>query len=81
VGQVIAQAVTKIKSLDQAKLIQELHSDTFTSVQGSVKFDNTGQNTLASAFLFQWQDGSLTPIFPASAQSAKAPIYPKPNWP
>ena len=44
VGQVLQQAITKIGSLDQAKLIAELHKDTFTSVQGPVKFDSTGQN-------------------------------------
>lgn len=81
VGQVVAQAVTKNKSLDQAKLIATLHSDTFTSVQGPVKFDSTGQNTQASAFLFQWQGGSLVPIFPSTAQSAQKPVFPKPNWP
>lgn len=81
VGQVVAQAVTKNKSLDQAKLIATLHSDTFTSVQGPVKFDSTGQNTQASAFLFQWQGGSLIPIFPSNAQSAQKPVFPKPNWP
>jgi branched-chain amino acid transport system substrate-binding protein len=43
VGQVVAQAVTKNNSLDNAKLITELHSgDTFQSVQGDVKFDATG---------------------------------------
>lgn len=81
VGQVVAQAVTKNKSLDQAKLIATLHSDTFSSVQGPVKFDSTGQNTQASAFLFQWQGGSLVPIFPSTAQSAQKPVFPKPNWP
>jgi branched-chain amino acid transport system substrate-binding protein len=82
VGQVIAQAVTKINSLDNAKLIAELHSgDTFKSVQGDVKFDSTGQNVAALAYLFQWQKGSLVPIFPANAAGAVAPEFPKPNWP
>lgn len=82
VGQVVTQAVTKDGSLDQTKLIQELHSDTFTSVQGTVKFDSTGQNTAASSFLFQWQQGVLVPIFgpPGIANLAK-PEYPRPNWP
>ena len=82
VGQVVQQAVTKINSLDNAKLIAELHSgDTFTSVQGDVKFDTTGQNVAALAYLFQWQKGSLVPIFPANAAGAVAPEFPKPNWP
>jgi branched-chain amino acid transport system substrate-binding protein len=82
VGQVVAQAVTKNNSLDNAKLITELHSgDTFKSVQGDVKFDSTGQNVAALAYLFQWKNGSLVPIFPADAAGAVAPEFPKPNWP
>ncbi len=82
VGQVVEQAVTKINSLDNAKLIAELHSgDTFNSVQGDVKFDSTGQNVAALAYLFQWQNGSLVPIFPANAAGAVQPEFPKPNWP
>jgi len=81
VGQVVQQVVEKIQSLDNAKIIAELHSgDTFTSIQGPVKFDDTGQNTAATAYLFQWQSGNLVPIYPANVASAQ-PEYPKPNWP
>ena len=81
VGQVAQQAVTKIHSLDNTKLIQELHSDTFNSVQGPVKFDSTGQNTAAIAYLFQWQNGNLIPVYPASVANGAQPEFPKPNWP
>ncbi len=81
VGQVIQQAVTKVGSLDNKKLIAELHSGaTYTTVQGPVKFDNTGQNTAATAYLFQWQNGSLVPVYPTNVASAQ-PEYPRPNWP
>jgi branched-chain amino acid transport system substrate-binding protein len=81
VGQVVQQAVTKIGSLDNQKLIAELHSGaTYTTVQGPVKFDSTGQNTAATAYLFQWQNGSYVPVYPADIASAQ-PVYPKPNWP
>ena len=44
VGQVLQQAIAKTKSLDNGKLIAELHSgDTFTSVQGDVKFARTAR--------------------------------------
>ena len=80
VGQVVAQAVTQNKSLDQSKLIATLHSGTFTSVQGPVQFDNTGQNTKLQAYLFQWQNGQFIPVYPASV--ASAPVqFPKSNWP
>ncbi len=80
-GQVLQQAVTKIHSIDNAKLIAELHSgDTFQTVQGAVKFDNTGQNTLGLVYVFQWQKGAVTNVYP-TASAAATPEYPKPNWP
>jgi branched-chain amino acid transport system substrate-binding protein len=81
VGQVVQQVVEKLQSLDNAKIIAELHSGaTFDSVQGPVQFDDVGQNIVIKAFLFQWQGGKYIPVFPASAAAA-APVYPKPNWP
>jgi branched-chain amino acid transport system substrate-binding protein len=81
VGQVFQQAVTKINSINNAKLIAELHSgDTFNTVQGPVKFDSTGQNILGTGYLFQWQKGNLISVYPAS-QAQATPEYPKPNWP
>jgi branched-chain amino acid transport system substrate-binding protein len=82
VGQVLQQAITKNGTTDQTKLIATLHSGSFTSVQGPVKFDSTGQNTAIAAFLFQWQAGVLVPVYPASADpNFKSPEYPRPNWP
>ncbi len=81
VGQVLQQAATKINSINNAKLIIELHSgDTFQSVQGPVKFNDQGENILATGYLFQWQKGSLVSVYPASQASA-SPEYPKQNWP
>jgi branched-chain amino acid transport system substrate-binding protein len=81
VGQVLVQAVNKIHSIDNTKLITELHSgDTFQSVQGDVKFNAQGENTLATGYLFQWQKGSLVSVYPAS-QATNPPEFPKPNWP
>jgi branched-chain amino acid transport system substrate-binding protein len=81
VGQVVQQAVEKIQSLDNAKLIAELHSgDTFTTVEGPVKFDDVGQNIVAVALLFQWQAGKFIPVYPAASALAK-PEYPKADWP
>ncbi len=81
VGEVVQQAVTKIGTIDNAKLIAELHSGaTYQTVQGPVKFDSTGQNIAATAYLFQWQSGNLIPVFPANVAQAKVE-YPRPNWP
>lgn len=81
VGQVFLQAATNIKSIDNAKLIAELHSGkTYNSVQGPVKFNDVGENILGTGYLFQWQKGSLVSVYPASQATAQ-PLYPKPNWP
>jgi branched-chain amino acid transport system substrate-binding protein len=87
VGQVTAQAIKSIGSLDQSKLITELHQGTFDSVQGKVKFDSTGQNVDAYAYVFQWQGGQLLPYQPDSsnvlqpvAPATKPVEYPKPTW-
>ena len=81
VGEVVQQAVMKIGTVDNTKLIAQLHSGaTYMTVQGPVKFDSTGQNTAATAYLFQWQSGNLIPVFPGNVAQAKVE-YPKPNWP
>jgi len=81
VGQVLYQAVNKIHSIDNTKLIAELHSgDTFQSVQGNVKFDDKGENIDGTSFVFQWQKGSVNLVYPA-AQAVATPEFPKPNWP
>ena len=79
VGQVLQQALEKTKSLDNQKLMDELRTDIFQSLQGPVAFDNLGQNKLAVAYLFQWQKGSLIPVYPQEQAQANVE-YPKPNW-
>jgi branched-chain amino acid transport system substrate-binding protein len=79
VGQVLQQALNQTQSLDNQKLMNELATGTFQSLQGPVGFDSTGQNKLAVAYLFQWQNGNLIPVFP-QAQAMANVLYPKPNW-
>lgn len=81
VGQVLTQVVNKIHSIDNSAIIKELHSgDTFQSVQGNVKFNAQGENVDGTAFVFQWQKGSVVLVYPA-AQATASPEFPKPNWP
>lgn len=81
VGQVFQQAATNSNSIDNAKLIAQLHSGkTYQSVQGPVKFNEQGENILGTGYLFQWQKGSLVSVYPAS-QATASPEFPKPNWP
>lgn len=78
VGQVLAQAVTKIKSVNNAKLITELHRDRFNTIQGPMKFDKLGRPQ-GQMFLVQWQHGKTVPVYPPKMAVAK-PEYPKPHW-
>ena len=77
VGQVLQQVVTSIHSINNKSIMAELHSGaTFASVQGSVQFDGTGQNTLAQSYLFQWQHGQFLSVYPNFVASEN-PEYPK----
>jgi len=77
--QVLEQAVTKINSVDNAKLIQELHADTFNTLQGAVKFAGDGENAVGVAYLFQWRSGQLIVVYPNSS-AQQTPQYPKRPW-
>ena len=74
VGQVTQQAVEKIHKLDKTALLNELRSDTFSTVQGTAHFDQFGENTQGIAYLFQWQKGVLIPVYPLSV-AAENPEY------
>jgi branched-chain amino acid transport system substrate-binding protein len=78
-GQVLEQAVDKIQSIDNAKLIDELHADSFSTLQGPVKFASDGQNTVAVPYLFQWQNGQLLVVYPSNA-AQENPEFPKHPW-
>ncbi|HEY7418726.1 MAG TPA: amino acid ABC transporter substrate-binding protein [Ktedonobacteraceae bacterium] len=81
VGQVLYEAATKIHSINNSSLITELHSgDTFQTVQGSVKLNGAGENTSGAVYVFQWQKGSVTLVYPGAEATAQ-PEFPKPNWP
>lgn len=81
-GQVLLQAVNKAHSIDNKKLLAVLsdQGNVWQSIQGVVQFDNDGQNKASVAYLFQWQNGQLLPVFP-SGQAAANPEYPKHPWP
>jgi len=81
VGEVIDQAVTHLHSLSNAKIISYLHTGvTLQSVQGPVKFNELGENLVATAFIFQWQNGKFVQVLPASAAGSVKIEYPKPAW-
>ena len=80
VGQVVTQAVEATKGFDNAKIVSYLHSGvTLSSVQGPVHFNSAGENEQATAFIFQWQHGSLIQVLPAG--TGATPVeFPKADW-
>jgi branched-chain amino acid transport system substrate-binding protein len=75
-GQLLAQAVTQTQSLDQATLISALHSNTYNSLLGPLRFSQDGANTIGIPNLFQWQKGQFIPVYP-NTNAAANPEYPK----
>ena len=87
VGEVIDQALTSTKTADataavmNSHVISYLHSGvTLQSVQGPVKFNSLGENLVATAFIFQWQNGKFVQVLPASDPGSVKIEYPKPHW-
>ena len=78
VGQVLQQAVENTQSVDNTILIEEMHSATFATVVGPLKFDEVGRPQ-GSFMILQWLGGKLTIVYPEFAQQA-APVWPKPQW-
>jgi branched-chain amino acid transport system substrate-binding protein len=81
VGEVVDQAVTHLGAVDNAKLISYLHSGaTLQSVQGPVRFNALGENLVATAYIFQWQNGKFAQVLPAGDPGSVKIEYPKPSW-
>jgi len=82
VGEITALAVTATKGTDNSKIIKYLHSGvTLQTVQGPVKFNSSGENTVAQKFIFQWQKGgAYNLVLPTNATGAVPIINPKPSW-
>jgi len=89
-GQVLAQAVTETKSLDNDKLAAYLHSHTFQTVVGEIGFGKDGEWSKTRQFLTQFQnvepnnvdqfrDGRKQPILWPPEYKTGEMIYPYEN--
>ncbi len=79
VGQVLQQAAENIESIDNAALIEELHSATFDTVVGPLSFDEVGAPQ-GSFMLLQWQGESFVIVGPSDRAEADPIGPPKPEW-
>jgi hypothetical protein len=80
VGETAAQAITGTHSVD-SKIIAWLHNHTTQTVEGPAKYNNIGENVVASKFIFQWQhDQKFVQVLPAGAAGSVPIVNPRPDW-
>ena len=77
-GQVLEEVAKKTGKIDNATIISTLHTGTWPTLLGDLKWDAIGQPQ-GTFHLVQWQGGSLIPVYPSAIAKA-APAYPKPSW-
>jgi branched-chain amino acid transport system substrate-binding protein len=78
VGQLIEAVAAKTGKVDNATIIQTLHSGTWPTILGDLAWSANGSPT-GTFNLVQWQGGKLLPVYPASVAQAQ-PVAAKPNW-
>lgn len=78
VGQVLQQAVEKLKSLDNKALIEELHRGTYKTIVGPLSFDAVGRPK-GSFMVLQWRGSRFMIVAPDNRAEAR-PVWPKPRW-
>jgi branched-chain amino acid transport system substrate-binding protein len=76
--QILQQAVEATGSFDNKVLGEYIRENTFETVQGSLKFDETGV-PLEAMIQIQWQNGQKQVVQPPEAATAEG-IYPMPCW-
>jgi len=77
-GQVLQLAVAKTKSLDNGKIISALHSGSWPTVEGVLRWNSIGEPQ-GSDLLVEWVKGKLLPVYPNTI-ALHAPVAPKPPW-
>jgi branched-chain amino acid transport system substrate-binding protein len=77
-GQILQAVVTKLRSLDNAKIIEALHQGSWPSVEGNLSWNDIGEPQ-GEDLLLQWVEGKLIPVYPAAVAQAD-PVVPKPSW-
>jgi len=76
---VLAAAVAKVGSLDQAKMRDALLGMSVPTVAGDFKLDKTGIQIGYTSYALQWQNGRQELVWPQEQQTAP-PELPHPAW-
>jgi len=75
--QIIAQVIEKVGSLDKEKLKQALLTETFETIKGPIRFDETGK-AWGVVSIHQWQSGEAPTVWPPEV-ATKPFLYPYPG--
>ncbi|HZL59517.1 MAG TPA: amino acid ABC transporter substrate-binding protein [Stellaceae bacterium] len=74
--QILGDAITKVGSLDQAKLAQYIHATTFNTVVGSVKFADNGEWEKGRVLFVQYQGVKGTDLDQFRKAGTQVILYP-----
>jgi branched-chain amino acid transport system substrate-binding protein len=77
-GQLLEAVAKKTNSIDNKTIISTLHSGTWRTVEGNLRWNSIGEPQ-GSDLLVEWINGKLYPVFPKSVALHK-PLVPKPAW-
>jgi branched-chain amino acid transport system substrate-binding protein len=77
--QVLEQSINATKSLDQGKLAAHMHSATFKTVVGDVKFGSNGEWAKSRVLMVQFRDVKPNDMAQFSGPGKRIVLYPK-DW-
>ncbi len=77
-GMLVQAVAAKTGKIDNATIIKTLHSGTWPTLVGDLKWDQNGAPQGAYQ-LIQWINGTLTTVYPTEG-AQHSPVAPKPNW-
>jgi branched-chain amino acid transport system substrate-binding protein len=80
-GEIWEQVLGKAQTFDKEEFNRLLHSETFTTIDGEVKYDERGVNTRDVPFIIQHLElGNLKDVVWPEASATKKPVIPYPYF-
>jgi branched-chain amino acid transport system substrate-binding protein len=78
-AQVLQAATEAVKSVDQPKISDWLHSNTVETILGPLSWNDKGEPQ-GNFILAQWQSGKVQVVAPAGSATTAKVVNPKPGW-
>jgi branched-chain amino acid transport system substrate-binding protein len=77
-AQILLEAIQSSRSIDKETVRKTLLTNTFSTVEGQIKFNENGIDNL-NAVVFQWQGTTQVTVYSDNSPSTNL-IYPAPAW-